>query len=291
MKIKNGQFYLGFFNGVVFTFAFLIFLARLDEDFHFLETEDVDTVIKTVSTEEEGYEYPYQSQDELNAISRNWCKEYNDSIEKEFQILISMLPQYKHELTKEKAVWEKYQNVVKEVAECEYHGSSTPMYVADVLNQGICLRETSFNKLILHLKGKRVYFSKTIFTSAMINNAYSAYIRAIGEEEYIDNKSGYLQSLRKEQICWNEWMECRKSISQMIPLDIKRFYDNCTNMVKRTKLFQLKNQNNALGMCGYEVVECVLPENCSDKALLSYPGFDIVWAKHCDNTDWYPKFE
>ena len=62
-------------------------------------------------------------------------------------------------------------------------------------------------------------------------------------------------------------------------------------MVKRFKLLQLKNQNQALGMCGHEVAECVLPEDCSDKVLLEYPGFDIVWAKHCEDTNWYPKFE
>ena len=40
-----------------------------------------------------------------------------------------------------------------------------------------------------------------------------------------------------------------------------------------------------------EVLDCVLPDNCSDKALLEYPGFDVVWARQCDNTDWYPNFE
>ena len=57
------------------------------------------------------------------------------------------------------------------------------------------------------------------------------------------------------------------------------------------KLYQLKNQNQDLGMISGEVLKCALPEDCSDKALLDYPGFDIIWAKHCENLDWYPKFE
>jgi hypothetical protein len=41
-------------------------------------------------------------------------------------------------------------------------------------------------------------------------------------------------------------------------------------------------------MISGEILKCILPEDCSDKALLNYPGFDKVWAKHCENTDWYP---
>ena len=299
-KANNNKFYLGFFNGILFTFAFLIFIVRINEDFHFMDTDDnqelhnpenKEAAKSNISTEEKSEEYTFQSQADLNAMSMNWETEYNDSIEKEYQMLLSLLPQYKEELINEKTIWEKYQDAVRKVAECEYHGSSTPMYVSDVLRQGILLREVSFSKTMSYLKGKKSYFSKTIFTQRMITDAYSAYIKAIRENEYVENKSDYQNLLRKEQKCWNEWMYCRYLLSQVISSDIKRYYDNCTNMMKRTKLYQLKNQNEALGMCGHEVVECVLPEDCSDKALLNYPGFDIVWAKHSENTDWYPTFE
>lgn len=73
--------------------------------------------------------------------------------------------------------------------------------------------------------------------------------------------------------------------------DIKKVYDIGTNQMLRTKLHQLKNQNQGLGVTGDEVLKCVLPEDCSDKALLDYPGFDIIWAKHCENLNWYPKFD
>ena len=295
-KANSNKFWLGFFNGVLFTFAFLFFMVGMDEEFHFTGTDESQVLddrekISIISTEEKSGDYTFQSQAELNAMSADLCTEYNDSIEKEFQILLSMLPQYKEELINERCTWKKYQNAVREVAVFEDYGSSTPMYVSDVLRQGILLREISFSKMMSYLKGKRAYFSKTIFTQRMINDAYSAYIKAIGENEYFENKADYQDLIHKEQKCWNEWMYCRYLFSHVISPDIKRYYDNCTNMVKRTKLFQLKNQNHALGVCGHEELECVLPEDCSDKALLNYPGFDIVWAKHCENTDWYPNFD
>ena len=243
------------------------------------------------SMESECDEIEYRDQAELNEIHGNWYLKYNDSIEESFQELITVLPEYKNELLKEKTIWLNYQKAVRDVADCEDHGSSTSMYVDDVLRQSVLLRETSFKKLLFHLKGERVWFSKTIFTHKMITDAYSAYIKTIGEDDYLENKANYQESLRKEEKFWNEWMYYRGVLSVNMPSDIKRYYDNCTNMVKRTKLLQLKNQNRALGMCGHEEAECVLPDNVSDNVLLNYPGFDIVWEKHCENTNWYPKFE
>lgn len=290
-------YYIGVLNGAIFTLAFLIFFVVMDEEFGAannvahtqdkLETNSIKSDLSKKGSEEKGY----QSQAELNEIHYKWHTEYNDSIEKNFQKLISMMPEYANELNKEKDVWQKYQKAVREVADCEDYGSSTSMFVDDVLNQSVNLREASFCKLIKHLKGEGVLFSKTIFSSSMLSDAYAAYINAIGANNYIDNKVKYQEALRKEQKCWNEWMYCRASLSCKLPSEIKRFYDNCTNMVRRTKLLQLKNQNQALGMFGHEVVDCVLPDDCSDKALLNYPGFDKVWEKHCENTDWYPKFE
>ena len=55
--------------------------------------------------------------------------------------------------------------------------------------------------------------------------------------------------------------------------------------------YQLKNQNQDLGMISGEVMKCALPEDCTDKMLLEYPGFDKIWAKHLENLDWYPEFQ
>ena len=35
-----------------------------------------------------------------------------------------------------------------------------------------------------------------------------------------------------------------------------------------------------LGMTSGEIIECLLPEDCSDQELLEYPGFNVVRASH-----------
>ena len=256
---------------------------------HNVTTNNVDKNKDSIS--EINQEYEYQDQRELNEHHATWMLEYNDSIEKEFQDLLSALPQYREIFDKEKKNWEKYQKVVREMANCEDHGSSTSMFIDDMLNQGISLREASFRNLQLHLRGKSVLFSKTTFTPEMISNAYSAFIKAVGDDDYNRFRAKYQEKLRKEQQLWDEWMRYRNQVSQKLPKEIKSVYEKCTNQMMRTKLIYLKNQNQGLGMIGSEVVGCILPENCTDKALVEYPGFDVIWAKHSENTDWYPKFE
>ncbi len=255
------------------------------------ETSNKEDVADMNKPQEEGSDGTYQDQATINEIHGSWYLEYRDSIESQFQNLISALPQYEKGLNKEKAAWQKYQKAVREVADCEDCGSSTSMFVDDVLRQGINLRETSFCNLYLHIQGKAVSFSTTTFTEDLVADAYSAFIKAVGDDEYQENKPRYQEALREEQQCWNDWMECRKNISQRLATDLRYVYDKCTNQMMRTKLLQLKNQNHALGICGHEEMECVLPYDCSDKVLLDYPGFDIVWAKHCLDTDWYPEFK
>ena len=234
---------------------------------------------------------PFQTQAEINEACYNEYVANEDSVEKEFQKLLEALPQYRKEFLKEKVVWEKYQKAVHEVSKCEDHGSSTPMYVSAVLSQGTQIRGVPQHYLYLHTQGKEIPYSKTTFTPTMIADAYSAYIMAVGEDEYIEQKTEYQESLRKEQRCWDDLLECRKKTSLLLTGDIKKVYDRSTNQMIRTKLYQLKNQNQDLGMTSGEVMKCALPEDCSDKVLLDYPGFDKIWAKHCENLDWYPKFD
>ena len=226
---------------------------------------------------------PFQTQAEINEACYNAYVANADSVENEFQKLLEALPQYREEFLKEKAIWEKYQKAVQEVSECEYHGSSTPMYVSAVLSQGTQIRGVPQHYLYLHTQGKDISYSKTIFTPTMISDAYSAYIKAVGEDEYIEQKTKYQESLRKEQQCWDDLLKCRKETSQLLTGDLKKVYDISTNQMLRTKLYQLKNQNSDLGMISGDVLKCALPENCTDKELLEYPGFDKVWAKYCED--------
>ena len=234
---------------------------------------------------------PLQTQAEINEACYNEYVANEDSVENEFQKLLEAFPQYRKEFLKEKDAWKKYQEAVHEVSICENHGSSTPMYVSAVLSQGTQIRGVPQHYLYLHAQGKNIPYSKTIFSPKMIADAYSAYITAVGKDEYIEQKTKYQESLRKEQKNWNELLECRKKTSLLLTDDIKKVYDIGTNQMLRTKLYQLKNQNQDLGMISGEVLKCALPEDCSDKALMDYPGFDIIWAKHCENLDWYPKFD
>ncbi|MDO4201355.1 MAG: hypothetical protein Q4D25_04415 [Bacteroidales bacterium] len=154
------------------------------------------------------------------------------------------------------------------------------MYVNDVVSQGTALWSEFVHIFCLHLQGNKPVFSKTKFTSAMIADAYAAYIKAVGEDEFAENVSDYQGSLRKEQQCWDDWMKCREEVSRKLTDELRTVYDGCTNQVMRTKLLQLKNQNKALGLISGDVMENVLPDDCSDKELLEYPGFDKVWAEY-----------
>ena len=60
---------------------------------------------------------------------------------------------------------------------------------------------------------------------------------------------------------------------------LKRAYDIGTNQMIRTKLYQLKNQSQSLGLVSGEVWERALREDCTDKELLEYPGSGIAWNR------------
>lgn len=233
----------------------------------------------------------FQTQAEINEAYINDYYSYVDSVEIEFQGLLKALPEYRKEFQKEKAAWEKYMEAVKKVARCADTGSSTPMYVSDVLSQGTLLRLVPIHHLFLHTQGKDLPYSKTLFTQDMITQAYADFINAVWEDEYLEEKKAYENALRKEQKCWEKWLECREKTSKKLSGDVKEAFSIGTNQMMRTKLLQLKNQNQNLGMTTDEILQCSLPDDCSDKALLEYPGFHKVWAKHLEDLDWYPNFE
>lgn len=236
--------------------------------------------------ESQGDEEVYEDQMSLNIAHGKCYKEYEESIEDEYQKLLTLLPQYKDVFKEEKTIWQKYQKAVRKHADMENRGSSTSMYIDDVLQQGVTLREASFHSLFLHRIGEPVSACQTMFTEELIAKAYAAFLKVISREQ----RQEYLTALKEEQRCWDEWMVHRRKNSPLLPEDIRTVYDDCTNKMRRTKLMQLKNQNNGLGMCGQGELDCVLPFDCSDKVLIEYPGFDVVWARHLKDFNWYPSF-
>lgn len=261
---------------------FLMLLVACNNGKVSRQVEGVDTI------ESEGYP---QTQIDINMESNKGIEAYEDSVETDYLRLLSAFPQYKAEFEKEKAAWMEYKSSVEVIARCEDHGSSTPMFVNDVIRDAISLREYSFYPLYKHTQGIEYPFCKTKFTSAMIADAYSVFIKAVSEDEDVEDKTAYQDALRNEQQWWGKWMECREAVSQKLSNDLKKVYDDCTNLTTRTKLIQLKNQNEGHGLTSGEILDCILPDDCSDKALMEYPGFDKVWAKHCEDLDWYPTFD
>lgn len=204
-------------------------------------------------------------------------------VEKEFQQFISAHPEQEVLFSEEKERWENYHEAVLAVAELEDHGSSGALYIVGVLEQSVDLWLASFYNLWLFEQNQDIEFPETIFTSKMIEDAYSAYIQQEDEDwcnAFSDNEKDGMEEHHKaiehEWQLWNEWMAFRKTVSKSLPKDMRKIYNDCTNLTMRTKLLQLKNQNQGLGLINDFIDSCLLPDSCSDKELLDYPGFSVV---------------
>ena len=132
----------------------------------------------------------------------------------------------------------------------------------------------------------------------MIEDAYKAFFDEATDNWYNpytdDSKEGleeYQATASNERKMWNEWMKYRTIVAKALPKDLREVYNGCTNLMMRTKLHQLKNQNAGLGLMSDDVSDCLLPDSCSDKALLEYPGLNVVLEKHSADLNWYPTFE
>lgn len=204
-------------------------------------------------------------------------------VEKEFQQFISAHPEQEVLFSEEKERWENYHEAVLAVAELEDQGSSGALYITGILEQSVDLWLASFYNLWLFEQNQDIEFPETIFTSKMIEDAYSAYIQQEDNDwcnSFSDNEKDGMEEHHKaiehEWQLWNEWMAFRKTVSKSLPKDMRKIYDGCTNLTMRTKLLQLKNQNQGLGLINDYIDSCLLPDSCSDKELLDYPGFSGV---------------
>lgn len=219
-------------------------------------------------------------------------------VEKEFQQFIFAHPERESLFRKEKERWENYHEAVLAVAWLEDHGSSGALYITDVLEQSVDLWLASFHNMWLFEQKQDISFPETVFTSSMIDDAYSAYIKQEDEDwcnAFSDNEKDGMEEHHKaiehEWQLWNEWMKYRKIVATALPKDMREVYNGCTNLMMRTKLHQLKNQNAGLGLMSDDISDCLLPDSCSDKALLEYPGLNVVLEKHSEDLNWYPTFE
>lgn len=225
-------------------------------------------------------------------------EKYKDRVEEEFQHLVEALPDYKNLFLNEKEKWEHYHEAVLAMISLEDHGSSGTLNIIGALNQSLDLWSASFHNLLLHKQSQDVSFPHTKFTSHMIEDAYKAFFDEATDNWYNpytdDSKEGleeYQATASNERKMWNEWMKYRTIVAKALPKELREVYNGCTNLMMRAKLHQLKNQNAGLGLMSDDVSDCLLPDSCSDNALLEYPGLNVVLEKHSEDLNWYPTFE
>ena len=213
-------------------------------------------------------------------------EKYKDCVEGEFQHLVEALPDYKNLFLNEKEKWEHYNEAVLAMISLEDHGSSGTLNIMGALNQSLDLWSASFHNLLLYKQNQKVSFPHTKFTSQMIDDAYKAFFNAAMEKWYnpytADLEKGleYQAIVSDERKMWDGWMGYRATVSKALPEDLRAIYDNCTNLMMRTKLHQLKNQNQGLGLINDYIDSCLLPDSCTDQELLDYPGFDVVLKRN-----------
>ena len=249
------------------------------------EAEKVAEENDSTKQTEEIDDSPIVTQMELNDEAGDETVALKDSIEEVCQAVMKAYPENKDIFEGELALWEKYYEAAKKVAKLEDgEGSSLYFYYA-VVEQALTLRGESFQYLMMAQEGKKISPSKTRFTPAMIKEAYDRYVNAT--QQYLKSNYGMSESewtdleraIREEERCWNAWMEYRVAAAARMPEETCRIYKACSNRMMRSKLIQVKNQNRAMGITSEEAWECRLKNDCSDKELLAYPGYDKMWEK------------
>lgn len=249
------------------------------------EAEKVAEENDSTKETEELDDSPIVTQMELNDEAGDETVALKDSIEEVCQAVMKAHPESKDIFEGELAVWEKYYEAAKKVAKLEDGEGSSLYFYYEVVEQALTLRGESFQYLMSAQEGKKTGVSKTLFTPAMIKEAYRKYVDAshqyqkdfcdMSESEWTDLE----RAISEEERCWNKWMEYRVAAAARMPEKTCRIYKACSNRMMRTKLFQLKNQNRALGITSSEAWECRLQDDCTDEELLAYPGYDKMWEK------------
>lgn len=107
--------------------------------------------------------------------------------------------------------------------------------------------------------------------------------------DLIDKSTSYdeekdRQSLASLQKAWENFIIYRNSISgKFWTGPWNKIYANATIRFKRSLLIQLKNEFEGMGICSSDMLECLLPDDCSDEELFSYPGYKVRWSEYLEN--------
>lgn len=117
-------------------------------------------------------------------------------------------------------------------------------------------------------------------TDEMIGKAYDLFLNSLKEpetgwsEDYVTPEEFTLASqkaaLVAERIAWNEWMRCRKTVSEGMSGMDKRMYDKCTNEVMRSHLISLLNRYTEADIRSEIYFDILLKRDCTDRELHEY---------------------
>lgn len=193
----------------------------------------------------------------------------------------------------EQKLFEKYKEACKNAfCTCQEvyligSGTGRSLFMSDIEDECCHQLMLADEDVLMQLCGEKpVVESYQKFTPPMITKAYAIMIEVqqdcdnddseVTRKEYSQENKQNL--LRKEQKAWNQWMAYRATMSEKIPAESRKYFENGTNNVMRHKLIQLKNQYANIGVVGNDVILCTLPYDCSDKDLMEYSSFDHVWS-------------
>ena len=210
---------------------------------------------------------------EKGTLAYTEYERYKARIEAEFLQLDTLWPNFMNLFIKEKEKWVRYHEAVYGVVALEDNGSIGGLYILGVLKQSVDLWLASFHNLLMFAQCQEVAFPDSTFTSRMIDDAYSAFLKQEDENWLnafsVNEKDGMVEhhkAIELEWQLWNEWMGCRKKVSKALPKDLRKIYDGCTNLTMRTKLFQLKNKDAAWDVfCNSVCLDEVAAEKAIEK--------------------------
>ena len=166
-------------------------------------------------------------------------------------------------------------------------GTGRSLFMSDIEDECCHQLMLADEDVLMQLCGEKpIVESHQKITPPMITKAYAIMIdvqKDCDNDNSEESQKEYSRTnkqnlLRKEQNAWSQWMAYRVTMSEQLPAEARKYFDNGTNNAMRHKLIQLKNQYANVGVVGDDVIRCTLPYDCSDRDLMVYPSFDHVWS-------------
>ncbi len=207
----------------------------------------------------------------------------------------SRYPEYYSLLEQEKAIFDKYYKVsvisfnkvsgnedvgsgwVSSMTENQYRSSLISDYnnAFEASYFALADEEPELSKRHQYISFERLAREYEAFASERENVKYRHYFDA--DAEVVEKEK---KLLREDQQAFEQWILIREKISESLPENARDIFNNATNEIKRDKLILLKNRFSDFGITSNEVIEALLPYDCTDEQLFNYTSFtDVFWSK------------